>query len=58
MGSYLVMFGVLLLVPFYLERGQGLATARSGLELMAMPLAFGVVAPFAGRWPTGSAPGP
>ena len=48
-GSYLVMFGVLLLVPFYLERAQGLGTARSGLELMAMPLAFGVVAPFAGR---------
>jgi MFS family permease len=49
MGSYLVMFGVLLLVPFYLERGLGFGTARSGLELMAMPLAFGVVAPFAGR---------
>ena len=49
MGSYLVMFGVLLLVPFYLERGLGLGTARSGLELMAMPLAFGIVAPFAGR---------
>ncbi len=48
-GSYLVMFGVLLLVPFYLERGLGLGTARSGLELMAMPLAFGIVAPFAGR---------
>jgi MFS family permease len=26
-----------------------LSTARSGLELMAMPLAFGVVAPLAGR---------
>jgi MFS family permease len=49
MGSYLVMFGVLLLVPFYFERGLGLGTARSGLELMAMPLAFGVVAPLAGR---------
>jgi EmrB/QacA subfamily drug resistance transporter len=49
MGSYLVMFGVLLLVPFYLERGVGLGTARSGLELMAFPLAFGVVAPVAGR---------
>ena len=48
-GSYLVMFGVLLLIPFYLERGQGLGTARSGLELMAMPLAFGIVAPLAGR---------
>jgi EmrB/QacA subfamily drug resistance transporter len=49
LGSYLVMFGVLLLVPFYLERGIGFGAARSGLELMAMPLAFGVVAPFAGR---------
>ena len=49
MGSYLVMFGVLLLVPFYFERALSLGTARSGLELMAMPLAFGVVAPFAGR---------
>ena len=48
-GSYLVMFGVLLLVPFYFERGLGLGTARSGLELMAMPLAFGIVAPLAGR---------
>ncbi len=48
-GSYLVMFGVLLLVPFYFERGLGFGTARSGLELMAMPLAFGIVAPMAGR---------
>jgi MFS family permease len=48
-GSYLVMFGVLLLVPFFLERAQGFGTARSGLELMAMPLAFGIVAPLAGR---------
>jgi EmrB/QacA subfamily drug resistance transporter len=49
MGSYLVMFGVLLLVPFYFERALGYGTARSGLSLMAMPLAFGIVAPFAGR---------
>ena len=48
-GSYLVMFGVLLLVPFYLERGLDLGVARSGLELMAMPVAFGIVAPLAGR---------
>jgi EmrB/QacA subfamily drug resistance transporter len=48
-GAYLVMFGVLLLIPFYLERGLGLGSARSGLELMAMPLAFGIVAPLAGR---------
>ena len=48
-GSYLVMFGVLLLIPFYLERGLDLGVARAGLELMAMPLAFGIVAPLAGR---------
>jgi EmrB/QacA subfamily drug resistance transporter len=48
-GSYLVMFGVLLAAPFYLERGLGLGAGRSGLELMAMPVAFGLVAPFAGR---------
>lgn len=47
--SYLVMFGTLFVVPFYLERGLGLSSARAGLELMAMPLAFGVVAPLAGR---------
>jgi EmrB/QacA subfamily drug resistance transporter len=48
-GAYLVMFGVLLLVPFYLERALGLGAGRAGLELMAMPVAFGLVAPFAGR---------
>ena len=47
--SYLVMFGVLLVVPFYLERGLGMGVARAGLELMMMPLALGVAAPFAGR---------
>ena len=47
--SYLVMFGVLLLVPFYFERGLGLGAPRAGLELMMMPLALGIVAPFAGR---------
>jgi len=47
--SYLVMFGVLFLVPFYLERGVGLGSGRAGLELMAMPLALGLTAPVAGR---------
>jgi len=47
--SYLVMFGVLFLVPFYLERGVGLGSGRAGLELMVMPLALGATAPFAGR---------
>ena len=47
--AYLVMFGVLFLVPFYFERGLGLGAARAGVELMMMPLALGIVAPFAGR---------
>ena len=47
--SYLVMFGVLFLVPFYLERGVGLGSGRAGLELMVMPVALGITAPFAGR---------
>jgi EmrB/QacA subfamily drug resistance transporter len=48
-GSYLVMFGVLLLVPFYLARGPGLGAARIGLEVAVLPVMFGVVAPLAGR---------
>jgi EmrB/QacA subfamily drug resistance transporter len=47
--SYLVMFGVLFLVPFYFERGLGIGTGTAGLELMVMPLALGLVAPVAGR---------
>jgi EmrB/QacA subfamily drug resistance transporter len=48
--AFAVMFGVLVVVPFYLERGAGLGTARTGLELMAMPVALGVVAPVSGRF--------
>jgi EmrB/QacA subfamily drug resistance transporter len=47
--SYLVMFGVLFVVPFYLERGVGLGSGRAGIELMVMPAALGVAAPLAGR---------
>jgi EmrB/QacA subfamily drug resistance transporter len=49
MLSYLVMFGVLFLVPFYLERGLRLGSGQAGLELMVMPLALGITAPVAGR---------
>jgi MFS family permease len=48
-GSYLVMFGVLLLIPFYLARGLGLGSARIGVEVVVLPVMFGVVAPLAGR---------
>jgi EmrB/QacA subfamily drug resistance transporter len=47
--SYVVLFGVLFLVPFYLERGVGLDSGRAGLELMVMPVALGATAPLAGR---------
>ena len=47
--AYLVMFGVLLVVPFYLERGLGAGTGRTGLELTVMPVFLGLAAPVAGR---------
>ena len=47
--SYLVLFGTLFLVPFYLETRRGLSTAAAGLLLTALPAALAVVAPFAGR---------
>jgi EmrB/QacA subfamily drug resistance transporter len=49
LGSSLVLFGILLLVPFYLTGGLAMGAARAGLELMVVPLAFGIVAPIAGR---------
>jgi EmrB/QacA subfamily drug resistance transporter len=47
--SYLVLFAVLFVVPFFLEHARLLSTTRAGLELGVMPIAFAVVAPFAGR---------
>ncbi|MGH9063486.1 MAG: DHA2 family efflux MFS transporter permease subunit [Acidimicrobiales bacterium] len=47
--SYLVLFGVLFVVPFFLERGLGLGPGRAGLELTVMPVALGITAPLAGR---------
>lgn len=47
--SYLVMFGVLLVVPFYLERALRASPGRAGLVLTVMPLCLAVVAPLAGR---------
>jgi MFS family permease len=38
-----------LLIPYYAERGLGFGAARAGVELMAMPLALGLMAPVAGR---------
>jgi len=46
--SYLVLFALLFLVPFQVERGLGASTATAGLVLLSLPLAIAVIAPFAG----------
>jgi EmrB/QacA subfamily drug resistance transporter len=47
--AFLVLFGVLVVVPFYVERALHGSAVRAGLELMAMPVVLGVVAPWSGR---------
>ncbi len=47
--AFLVLFGVLVVVPYYLERSTGFGAVRTGMELMVMPVALGLVAPFSGR---------
>jgi EmrB/QacA subfamily drug resistance transporter len=47
--SYLVMFGLLFIVPFYLEARRGISAETAGLLLTALPVALGIVAPFAGK---------
>jgi EmrB/QacA subfamily drug resistance transporter len=47
--SYLVMFGTLFIVPFYLEARRGISPASAGLILAALPVALGIIAPPAGR---------
>jgi EmrB/QacA subfamily drug resistance transporter len=47
--SYVVLFGTLFLIPFYLERALHLSPGRSGVILGAMPVALGLTAPIAGR---------
>jgi len=48
-ASYAVLFGVLLSMPFYLERGLHVGVAVGGVVLAAMPAAMGVSAVLAGR---------
>jgi EmrB/QacA subfamily drug resistance transporter len=47
--AFAVLFGLMVVTPFYLERGAGAGTVRTGLELMVMPIALGLIAPVAGR---------
>ena len=46
--SFLLLFFVLILVPFYLDRVLGLSAARIGLIMTTIPLAAIVAAPVAG----------
>lgn len=46
--SYLVLFGCLVAVPFFLEKTRHLGPAAAGLELTALPLALAIVAPLGG----------
>lgn len=46
--SYLVMFGVLFLMPFFFERVGGFPSAVVGLLLTAVPIGMTVVSPQAG----------
>ena len=47
--SYLVLFGALTVVPFYLELAHGERPGTAGLELLVLPLGLGITAPVAGR---------
>ena len=49
LASYLVVFGVLVVTPFFLEQGLRVAPGRAGLELTVMPLFLALAAIFAGR---------
>jgi EmrB/QacA subfamily drug resistance transporter len=49
MLSYLVLFGTMFAVPFFLEGARGVGAGEAGLVLSVLPLAIGCVAPFAGR---------
>jgi EmrB/QacA subfamily drug resistance transporter len=47
-ASFLALFGVAFLTPFYLEQLRRLSTEQSGLIMIAYPLMIALLAPFAG----------
>jgi EmrB/QacA subfamily drug resistance transporter len=49
MMSYYVLFAVLFLMPFYLERVHNMSVAMTGILLTPIPLAMAVVAPLSGH---------
>jgi EmrB/QacA subfamily drug resistance transporter len=60
--SYVILFGCLVAVPFFLEKSLHVGPAAAGLELSALPVTLAVVAPLGGavrdrigpRIPTGA----
>ena len=46
--SFTVLFSVIILMPFYLDRIQSLSPSQIGLVMLAIPLAVLVVSPIAG----------
>jgi EmrB/QacA subfamily drug resistance transporter len=48
MMSYYVLFAIMFLIPFYLERVVGYSVALTGSLLVPIPLAMAVAAPWAG----------
>ncbi len=47
--AYLMLFGTMFAVPFFLERSGHQNPGRAGLVLTVLPVALGCVAPFSGR---------
>jgi EmrB/QacA subfamily drug resistance transporter len=47
--SYLLLFGTMFAVPFFLEIARGRSAGQAGLALTVLPVALGCTAPFAGR---------
>ncbi len=47
--AYLLLFAALFIIPFFLETQRHYTAVAAGLELAALPVALGAVAPFGGR---------
>ncbi len=47
--SFLALFAVSFMMPFYLEQLRGFSVLESGLLLTPLPLTIAIVAPFSGR---------
>ena len=48
--SYAMLYGIFFVMSFVLVRGYGDSPLSAGLHLVVIPLALGVLAPFAGGW--------